>query len=292
MKKNKLLSLILALVLALPLVFGVVGCAGGDPEDEEQTYSITYVNVEEATFSSANPTSYKSTDNDITLVNPSKDGYTFIGWTGTGYAEPTLTVVIKKGSVGNRQYIANWQVVSGGASGQEETYTITYTGIEGASFANPNPATYKNTDDDFILVNPTKGGFIFIGWTGSCGTTPVTKVIIACGTVGNRTYHANWIEKTPPVQYTITYVFTNDGDPIDNSKITNYDKLPKTYTDDFSSPIIIPAPVHKNPTNYGFEGWYRGTQISGKGILSLSIAVGTTGNLTFTANFGLYTDFY
>ncbi len=298
MFKRRLFSLLLALCLALPLVFGVVGCGGDDPEDNDTTYSITYVNVEDATFASANPTSYKSTDNDITLVNPTKDGYTFIGWTGTGYKEPTLTIVIKKGSVGNRQYIANWQFVSGGTGSgsgeQEQTYNITYTGLEGSSFesANPNPTTYKNTDDDFTLVNPTKEGFVFIGWTGTCGETPVLEVIIAKNTHGNMMYIANWTEKTPPVQYIITYVFTNDGDPIDNSKITNYDKLPKTYTDDFSSPIIIPAPVHQNPTNYGFEGWYNGTQISGKGILSLSIEVGTTGNLTYTANFGYYTKNY
>ena len=125
MKKNKLLSLILALVLALPLVFGVVGCAGGDPEDEEQTYSITYVNVEEATFSSANPTSYKSTDNDITLVNPSKDGYTFMGWYLDQEFNSAITEITASTN-GNLTLYAKWQqnAQGGGCGGSFDTGII------------------------------------------------------------------------------------------------------------------------------------------------------------------------
>ena len=71
-------------------------------------YSITYNNIDGATFSTANPTSYTVEDN-ISLVNPTKDGYVFLGWTYYGQTEPTTTVTISKGSIGNKEFVANWQ---------------------------------------------------------------------------------------------------------------------------------------------------------------------------------------
>ncbi len=45
----------------------------------------------------------------FTLENPTKDGYEFIGWTWNEQSEPQLTVTITKGSIGNKEYTANWQ---------------------------------------------------------------------------------------------------------------------------------------------------------------------------------------
>ncbi|MBQ8430425.1 MAG: InlB B-repeat-containing protein, partial [Clostridia bacterium] len=39
---------------------------------------------------------------------PTKDGYTFAGWTGTGLSSATMTVTIASGSTGNRTYTATW----------------------------------------------------------------------------------------------------------------------------------------------------------------------------------------
>ena len=57
-----------------------------------------------------NPTSYTIESEDITLVNPIREGYTFEGWIGTDLAEPTIEVTIAKGSIGNRSYAATWTV--------------------------------------------------------------------------------------------------------------------------------------------------------------------------------------
>ena len=73
------------------------------------TYTIKY-NLNGGTVSTANPTSYKITDADITLNNPTKPGYTFTGWTGTGLSEASTTVTIKSGSYGNREYTANYSI--------------------------------------------------------------------------------------------------------------------------------------------------------------------------------------
>ena len=74
------------------------------------TYTISY-DLNDGQLASANPTSYTVDDEDITLVNPTRDGLAFGGWTGTGLEGPTLTVTIAKGSTGNREYTANWQPV-------------------------------------------------------------------------------------------------------------------------------------------------------------------------------------
>ena len=73
------------------------------------TYTIKY-NLNGGTVSATNPTSYKVTDADITLNNPTKQGYTFTGWTGTGLSEASKAVTIKSGSYGNREYTANYSI--------------------------------------------------------------------------------------------------------------------------------------------------------------------------------------
>ena len=73
------------------------------------TYTIKY-NLNGGTVSATNPTSYKVTDADITLNNPTKPGYTFTGWTGTGLSEASKAVTIKSGSYGNREYTANYSI--------------------------------------------------------------------------------------------------------------------------------------------------------------------------------------
>ena len=73
------------------------------------TYTIKY-NLNGGTVSVTNPTSYKVTDADITLNNPTKPGYTFTGWTGTGLSESSKAVTIKSGSYGNREYTANYSI--------------------------------------------------------------------------------------------------------------------------------------------------------------------------------------
>ena len=73
------------------------------------TYTIKY-NLNGGTVSATNPTSYKVTDADITLNNPTKQGYTFTGWTGTGLSEASKAVTIKSGGYGNREYTANYSI--------------------------------------------------------------------------------------------------------------------------------------------------------------------------------------
>ncbi|MEI3339613.1 MAG: InlB B-repeat-containing protein [Eubacterium sp.] len=73
-----------------------------------KTYTIAY-NLGEGTVAEENPTSYNVESENITLNNPEKEGYTFIGWSGTGLTgNNNMSVTIPKGSTGNRTYTAHF----------------------------------------------------------------------------------------------------------------------------------------------------------------------------------------
>jgi len=73
-------------------------------------YTVGYYGTTDATFTTANPTSYTSSDSAIQLNNPTKDGYTFDGWTcdQLSLTVPTLSAVIPEGMSGALTFIANW----------------------------------------------------------------------------------------------------------------------------------------------------------------------------------------
>ena len=139
---------------------------------------------------STNPTGYTIETNTITLNNPTKDGYTFKGWTGSNGNTPQTTVQIAKGSTGNKTYTANWTPI---------TYKITYDLAGGSGL---NVESYDIETATFQLTAPTRLGYTFIGWTGSNGDVPQPIVQIATGSTGNKNYTANWaINPNTQVQY-------------------------------------------------------------------------------------------
>ena len=74
------------------------------------TYNIFY-NIDGGTAN--NPTSYNVESDTITLNNPTKTGYTFAGWSGTGLTgNNNKSVTIPKGSTGERTYTAHWNDVT------------------------------------------------------------------------------------------------------------------------------------------------------------------------------------
>ena len=148
-------------------------------------YAYT-INYDLAGGNADNPTYYSELSDAITLVNPTRTGYTFTGWTGTDLEEPTMTVTIPAGSTGNREYTATWS---------PKAYNITYnfgggTLPEGES----NPTSYNIESADITLVNPVREDYTFLGWTGSNGNVPQTSVTIATGSTGDLFYNANWIQ--------------------------------------------------------------------------------------------------
>lgn len=98
-------------------------------------------------------------------------------------------------------------------------YTITYDLNGGFG---TTPTTYIYGSDTFVLKQPTKEGYKFIGWTGSNGNTPQREVTITKTTKGDLTYTANW----EPIKYNIKFD-ANTGDGIMAEQEFIYDKLQK-----------------------------------------------------------------
>lgn len=223
-----------------------------DAHWEAINYTIDY-NLNGGTLSNS-ISQYNIESSNIKLPVPTRNGYTFIGWTGTGLTEKTMEVVIESGSIGNRKYTANWEV---------NKYSISYN-LNGGNVSN---LLYEYTveTDTFKLPDVEKLGYTFIGWTGANGNTPSKDVSITKGTTGNKEYIANFQINT----YTITY----------NTSMSSLPTNPTSYTVESNSFTL------NNPSKYGefsFVGW-SGTGINGR-VGSLTIPKGSVGNRDYTAN--------
>ncbi len=190
------------------------------------TYAITY-DLAGGTVATANPATYNVESAAITLVNPTREGYTFAGWTGTGLDAASTTVTIPAGSTGDRTYTATWTPI---------TYTIDYD-LAGGSVAGGLPASSYTIESAAItLPTPTKTGYTFKGWKQDGAGEAQMAVTIATGSTGNKAYTATWQIN----QYTITFD-SNGGSTV------------PSITQDFASAVTAPAAPTK--TGYTFAGW-------------------------------------
>ena len=152
-------------------------------------YSITY-NLNGGSVSPANKTSYNVETATFTLTNPTRAGYTFTGWSGTGLSgSNNKTVTIAKGSTGNRSYTANWAKV----------YKIKYNmntshGGTGATQVGDTGCSYGSTCDlpsSVANASSTKSSRTFVGWyTSPTGGSKLSSVKI--DTPSDKTVYAHW----------------------------------------------------------------------------------------------------
>ena len=194
---------------------------------------------------------YTITDEDFELPTPTRNGYEFVGWTGEGITTPQTSVIIPKGSTGNKAYTANWQVIE---------YTITLD-TNGGPVVSPIKYTVEDT---FTLPYILRPGYEFAGWTlDGSGMLPSTPLIIYPGTTGDLHYKAEW----RLAEYTIT---------LDLNGGSGQEKVIYTITDeDFE----LPTPTRNG---YEFVGW-TGERITTPQT-SVKIPRGSTGNKAYTAN--------
>ena len=118
-------------------------------------YTITY-DLAGGT-AEGNPDTYTVETETFTLKNPTRPGYIFSGWSGTGLTgENNLTVTIEKGSTGNRSYTAHWRYNGGGSSGYSY-YTIKATAGAGGSISPSGNASVREGRDQTFTITPDKG---------------------------------------------------------------------------------------------------------------------------------------
>ena len=118
-------------------------------------YTITY-DLAGGTVE-GNPDTYTIETVAFTLKNPTKSGYTFTGWSGTGLdGENNMTVTIPKGSTGNRSYTAHWRYNGGGGRGYSY-YTIKATAGAGGSISPSGNVSVREGRDQTFTITPDKG---------------------------------------------------------------------------------------------------------------------------------------
>lgn len=195
------------------------------------------------------PTSYNINTDTFSIPQPTKKGYTFIGWTGSNGNTPQTSVTIKKGSTENKSYKANWQV---------NTYSITYN-LDGGSISG-QPTSYTVESPTLNIPRPTKTGYTFLGWTGSNGNKNQLDVSITHGSIGNKAYTAHWTAN----KYILTFNYNKPSNA--SSNIANGTITSKTVTYDSPYGELL-APTLRGWT---FNGWFTapsgGTQIKANNI--------------------------
>lgn len=117
-------------------------------------YTITY-DLAGGT-AEGNPNTYTIETKAFTLKNPTKSGYTFTGWSGTGLdGEKNMTVTIPTGSTGNRIYTAHWRYNGSGHS--YSYYTIKATAGAGGAISPSGNVSVREGRDRTFTITPDKG---------------------------------------------------------------------------------------------------------------------------------------
>lgn len=145
---------------------------------------------------------------------PAREGYGFSGWDQEiPDSVPAEDLVIN----------ACWTPVS---------YTITYSGMEGAT--HDNPASYHIESEDIHFADPVKAGYLFLGWQENG-----QKISgIATGSTGDRRLEATWM----PISYTVI-LHANNGTNETEELQCRYD-----------SEQALPANGFRD-NGYAFAGW-------------------------------------
>lgn len=189
----------------------------------------------------------------VILPTPTSTGYTFLGWTGEGETTPQPTVVLPKGTTGDKAYTANWKVI---------TYTIALGANGGEDLA---AISYTIESDPIKLPTPERKGYEFMGWIGDGIDGAQPEVIIPTGSTGDRTYIALW----RVIAYFIE-LRQSSGDWMQN--------IPYTVEQEVKLPI---------PTREGYEfiGWVGEDIIDAQ--INVTIPRGSTGFRLYAAHWAL-----
>lgn len=156
----------------------------------------------------------------LTLYQPTKKGYNFTGW----YLNNQLVEYLPENTLGEITLVATWELA---------TYDLFYN-LDGGILESENPTTYT-MNDEFILNNPTKNGYNFLGWY----VNDVKIEKIEKGSTGNLTLLAKWELQKHTIEFN-----SNGGTNVSNQIVNHFDK--------------VLEPDHPTRLGYDFLGWFIG----------------------------------
>lgn len=207
------------------------------------TYTINY-NLDGGVVN--NPSSY-DVESIININNPTRIGYTFIGWKDDNTGDIVDSLIINKGNYGDKSYTALYE---------KNPYSILFDS-NGGNDIEPIEVRFGDNVD---LPTPINDGYNFDGWYHDNGR--IYKI------VGYKyPYNYTLVAKWTPIIYSITCVYDNGQ----NDSIIRYDIK--------SNNIEL---EHPSREGYDFAGWSteRGGQIS-KDVI---IEHGSIGDKKYYAN--------
>lgn len=222
-----------------------------------ERYAITYEDMDGAQSGGSQPTEYVY-DKDAVISDPTKAGYTFLGWVvnGTGEAQRNLTLA-KESYTGAITLKATWE---------QNPYTVTWNVNEGDKLTGEGYTVEAFYGNPIIAPgDPNRRGYTFGGWyTDGSNFAENTKFKTGDKMPeGDVTYYAKWTA----IQYSITYDL--DGG-------TNAERNPAQYNVESQTiPLLDPT-----KTGYRFDGWYTDDTYSTK---VTEIAAGSTDDVTLYA---------
>lgn len=150
-------------------------------------YKISYTLKDDTASPAANdnPASYTVND-EVTLKDPTRTGYTFTGWTSDTQTTPVKSYKIAAGTTGEINLKANWS---------RNQYTITYDGAGGTFKNGAAKLTETHYYGDTITIEgaPSRDGYSFHYWQGS-SYRPGDKYTVT----GDHTFTAVWIQNSTP----------------------------------------------------------------------------------------------
>ena len=152
---------------------------------------ITYV-LNGGTQATGQVTSFVDADLPITLLNPTKANYRFLGWyDNSSFQGSSITQVTTSG---NKTLYAKWI----------EEYLITYV-LNGGRQAENQITTFVS-GDTLTILNPTKAGFQFDGWFDNSAFNG-SAITSTTGLSANITLYAKWTQ-------TVDYAVETNGNTI------------------------------------------------------------------------------
>ena len=234
------------------------------------TYQLTY-DLKGGTNDADNPANYQIITDTITLKDPTKTGYTFMGWTTDTILNPTIGLQISKGSYGNKHFVAKWTPT---------VYTVTYNANMPSNTAgillsqmNPNTSTHTYGEGSSLNINGYElEGWRFTGWKVTSDGTEIKyvdedTVDDAWLVNSTRTLYANWER----IEYAITLIANNGNLVAGMLPPTGYNI--DTATFELSNQWV-------NRTGYTCVGWYDAIQDGNK---VTKLVTGSTGDKIFYA---------
>ena len=214
------------------------------------SYSINY-NLNEGVLAFDNPTTYNIETDTFTLNNPSRNGYTFVGWSGTEIIDSSLTVTIVNGSIGSRSYTANWQA---------NLNTLHFNANGGTGeMADMKIATDST---EMLFENAfTQDGYHFIGWANSSNGSIVycNGSSYTMGAEQSYTIYAIWEKNTNYI------VFNSNGG---KGTMDNQSALTNTM-------VVLSKCAFTALDGYVFAGWSEDPNGSADYLDCTSFSVGT-----------------